>query len=116
MYDWIKAYDPTRLIHYEGDYETKTVDIYSRMYPSVEDVIRYGEGNEKEGKPLVLCEYLHAMGNGPGNMKEYVEAFYKYPRLMGGFVWEWANHVCNFLPALFPLIFLKGFRTKFNRG
>jgi len=40
-----------------------------------------------------MCEYVHAMGNGPGAVKEYIEAFYKYPRLMGGFVWEWANHV-----------------------
>jgi len=39
------------------------------------------------------CEYAHAMGNGPGALREYVEAFYKYPRLMGGFIWEWANHV-----------------------
>ncbi|CZT43377.1 related to beta-galactosidase [Rhynchosporium secalis] len=91
MYDFIKAYDPTRLIHYEADYEAKTVDIYSRMYASVEEIIGFAKEKTWE-KPMVLCEYVHAMGNGPGNIKEYIDAFYKYPRLMGGFVWEWANH------------------------
>lgn len=94
MYDFIKAYDPTRLIHYEGDYDAKTVDIYSRMYSSVDYISDFAvKDGEKWEKPLVMCEYEHAMGNGPGNLKEYIDAFYKYPRLMGGFVWEWANHV-----------------------
>jgi beta-galactosidase len=93
MYDFIKAYDPTRLIHYEGDYDAQTVDIYSRMYTSAEDIIKFATESETWDKPLVMCEYEHAMGNGPGNIKEYIDAFYKYPRLMGGFVWEWANHV-----------------------
>ena len=95
MYDAIKKIDDTRLIHYEGDKvddKPQTVDVFSRMYLHVDEVVRLGE--EKDWKlPFVLCEYLHAMGNGPGNIKEYIEAFYKYPRLMGGFVWEWANHV-----------------------
>ena len=95
MYDFIKAYDPTRLIHYEGDYEAKTVDIYSRMYASVDDIINFATESKTWEKPMVLCEYVHAMGNGPGNIKEYIDAFYKYPRLMGGFVWEWANHVSH---------------------
>jgi beta-galactosidase len=93
MYDFIKAYDPTRLIHYEGDYDAQTVDIYSRMYTSAEEIIKFATKSETWEKPLVMCEYEHAMGNGPGNLKEYIDAFYKYPRLMGGFVWEWANHV-----------------------
>lgn len=93
MYDLIHAYDPTRLIHYEGDYAAKTADIYSRMYSSVDQITKFATQSEKWEKPLVMCEYVHAMGNGPGNIKEYIEAFYKYPRLMGGFVWEWANHV-----------------------
>ncbi|KAF8850106.1 hypothetical protein BDZ45DRAFT_708505 [Acephala macrosclerotiorum] len=92
MYDLMHAYDPTRLIHYEGDYEAKTADIYSRMYASVEYITDFATQTEKWEKPLVMCEYVHAMGNGPGNIKEYIETFYKYPRLMGGFVWEWANH------------------------
>jgi len=93
MYDFMHEYDPTRLIHYEGDQEAKTVDIYSRMYSDVEYITKFAKKDEKWEKPLVMCEYIHAMGNGPGGIKEYVDAFYKYPRLMGGFVWEWANHV-----------------------
>jgi beta-galactosidase len=94
MYDFIRAYDPTRFVHYEGDYEAKTVDIYSRMYSSIDYISDFAvKDGEKWEKPLVMCEFEHAMGNGPGNLKEYIEAFYKYPRLMGGFVWEWANHV-----------------------
>lgn len=102
MYDFIRANDSTRLIHYEGDYEAKTADIYSRMYSSVDYCTDFAtKDGENWEKPLVLCEFEHAMGNGPGNFKEYIEMFYKFPRLMGGFVWEWANHVCySLLPSL----------------
>jgi beta-galactosidase len=62
------------------------------MYPSVAEVEAYAKARDWS-KPLVLCEFSHAMGNGPGNIKEYIDLFYRYPRLMGGFVWEWANHV-----------------------
>lgn len=92
MYDTIKAMDGTRLVHYEGDWNAQTVDIYSRMYSDID----YVESVAKERdwkKPLVLCEFLHSMGNSEGNAKEYIDLFYKHPRLMGGFVWEWANHV-----------------------
>ncbi|KAI0016793.1 glycoside hydrolase family 2 protein [Xylariomycetidae sp. FL0641] len=91
MYDAIKKIDDTRLIHYEGDQDAKTADIFSRMYTHVDQMIKYAE-EEGWKKPFVMCEYIHAMGNGPGGIEEYIEAFYKYPRLMGGFVWEWANH------------------------
>ncbi|KAI0133695.1 glycosyl hydrolases family 2, TIM barrel domain-containing protein [Xylariales sp. AK1849] len=91
MYDEIKNIDSTRLIHYEGDQDAKTADIFSRMYTSVDDMTKHAEEKDWK-KPFVMCEYAHAMGNGPGAVHEYIEAFYKYPRLMGGFVWEWANH------------------------
>lgn len=91
MYDLVKSIDPTRPVHYEGDIEAKTVDVFSMMYASVATIIEFAEVKDYT-KPLILCEYIHAMGNGPGSIKEYVDAFYKYPRLQGGFVWEWANH------------------------
>ncbi|KAI0851162.1 glycoside hydrolase family 2 protein [Daldinia vernicosa] len=91
MYDAIKKIDKTRLIHYEGDQEARTADIFSRMYTSVDEMTKYAEEKDWK-KPFVMCEFAHAMGNGPGAVHEYIEAFYKYPRLMGGFVWEWANH------------------------
>ncbi|KAI1077283.1 glycoside hydrolase family 2 protein [Whalleya microplaca] len=91
MYDEIKKIDKTRLIHYEADQKAHTADIFSRMYTPIDEMIKYGK-EEGWKKPFVMCEYAHAMGNGPGAVQEYIEAFYKYPRLMGGFVWEWANH------------------------
>ncbi|KAI1118182.1 glycoside hydrolase family 2 protein [Nemania sp. NC0429] len=91
MYDEIKKIDVTRLIHYEGDQHAQTADVFSRMYTPVDQMVKYAEEKEWK-KPFVMCEFAHAMGNGPGAVKEYIEAFYKYPRLMGGFVWEWANH------------------------
>ena len=91
MYDEIKSIDQSRPIHYEGDSKAQTVDLFSQMYPIVEDIIKFAQEPEFK-KPLVLCEFVHAMGNGPGAIKEYIDAFYKYPRLQGGWVWEWANH------------------------
>lgn len=91
MYDWIKSYDDSRPIHYEADIYAETMDMYSMMYPPIENIIDFAK-DESKSKPLVLCEFVHAMGNGPGNIKEYIDAFYKHPKLQGGFVWEWANH------------------------
>jgi len=93
--------DPTRPIHYEGDYDVETADVISQMYAPVDRMIRIAEGNEEkpdgtpihaEGKPFLLCEYAHAMGNGPGGLKEYWDAIYSHKRLQGGFVWEWLDH------------------------
>lgn len=92
MYDYIKSVDQTRLVHYEGDGNAQTVDMFSRMYPEVKWIDEFSKERDWK-KPLVICEFLHAMGNSCGNAKEYIEAFYKHPRSMGGFVWEWANHV-----------------------
>jgi beta-galactosidase/beta-glucuronidase len=91
MYHWAKANDPTRLVHYEGDQEAKTADVYSRMYASVDTIKEFAEKKAID-KPLILCEYAHAMGNGPGGLLEYWEAFYHHKRLQGGFVWEWRDH------------------------
>ncbi|KAI5843079.1 glycosyl hydrolases family 2, TIM barrel domain-containing protein [Morchella snyderi] len=90
MYAWIKEFDSSRPIHYEGDVEAKTADVFSWMYPTVQKCIDFAERGSD--KPLILCEYGHAMGNGPGAIKEYVEAFRKYRQLQGGFIWEWSNH------------------------
>lgn len=97
MYELAKDIDPTRLVHYEGDPQAESADMYSYMYPSVERLINLAktEGVRSDGtfeKPIVLCEYAHAMGNGPGWLEDYEEAFRAHPRLQGGFIWEWANH------------------------
>jgi beta-galactosidase len=91
MAEWIRSYDPTRLIHYEPDLDAEVMDMHSRMYPYLDLLSSFAEDTSKT-KPLVLCEYIHAMGTGPGNIKEYVDAFYKHSALQGGWVWEWANH------------------------
>ena len=91
MYQWSKKYDPTRLVHYEGDHSYQASDIASSMYNSHADLVNLGDTDQWE-KPVLLQEYGHAMGNGPGALKEYQDIFYKYRRLQGGFIWEWANH------------------------
>lgn len=91
MAKFIRDNDTSRLIHYEPDWWAQSTDMISRMYFSVKDIEGYAK-DRNWSKPVVMCEYIHAMGNGPGNIKEYIDIFYKYPRLMGGFVWEWANH------------------------
>jgi beta-galactosidase/evolved beta-galactosidase subunit alpha len=102
-YDMAKAVrdiDPIRPVHYEGDRQLQVADINSRMYSSIDYVTKIGEGVDTDDikaevyadKPYILCEYAHAMGNGPGNLKEYWDAIYKYKRLQGGFIWEWIDH------------------------
>lgn len=102
---WAKGRDNSRLIHYErifcpecadifenGRADTSCLDVYSRMYPSISWIADEFLKNKSEKRPLILCEYSHAMGNGPGDLKDYWDLFYKNPRLAGGFVWEWTDH------------------------
>ncbi|MBN2137078.1 MAG: DUF4981 domain-containing protein [Sedimentisphaerales bacterium] len=94
MSAWIKEYDPTRPIHYEGaagspkDYWY--VDMISRMYARIPEIIRIAT-ETIDDRPMVLCEYAHAMGNSVGNLKEYWDAIRSHKRLIGGFIWDWAD-------------------------
>jgi beta-galactosidase len=103
MAAWARGRDPSRPLHYEGDWSCADVDVYSRMYPTHAEVDRIGRGQEeplddpvldarRRAMPLILCEYAHAMGNGPGGLWEYQELFERHPRCAGGFVWEWIDH------------------------
>ncbi|MFW6309359.1 MAG: glycoside hydrolase family 2 TIM barrel-domain containing protein, partial [bacterium] len=107
MAAWTRKTDSTRPIQYERDREMKVADIFSPMYPRIEEIIRFGKGEkpvsfwrwdskflpeEYKKKPLIVCEYAHAMGNGPGELKDYWQAFYKYDQVQGGFVWEFIDH------------------------
>ena len=95
---WTKQTDPTRLTHYESafymsrdrEYDTSDIDLVGRMYPAYSEVTDYLENAPT--KPLLLVEYCHAMGNSPGDFKEYLDLTEKYPTLCGGFVWEWCDH------------------------
>ena len=102
---WVKAYDPSRLLHYEnvlyyeGDkqYDMTMIDVFSRMYGTTEFIDEYFSNPEDPmgggaRKPFIQCEYIHAMGNGPGGIKEYQAQMDKYPGFCGGFVWEWCDH------------------------
>ncbi|GES58627.1 beta-galactosidase [Aspergillus terreus] len=90
MYHWIKERDTSRLVHYEGDREGLTTDMHSVMYFSIEDLVQRAE--QYPDRPWIQCEYGHAMGNGPGGLKKYIEIYRSHPRLQGGFIWEWCNH------------------------
>ncbi|CAP98742.1 Beta-galactosidase [Penicillium chrysogenum] len=97
MVEYARAFDSTRLVHYEGDIHAETTDMFSYMYPEISRLrsLAATEGvsnNGKFDKPIILCEYAHAMGNGPGLLTEYEKCFDEIPRLQGGFIWEWANH------------------------
>lgn len=98
MAKWTKMRDNTRLVHYEGAAKVyggleddAILDMNSRMYPTVAYVEQYGQDTNQK-KPLILCEYSHAMGNSPGDLKDYWDVMYRYPNLMGGCVWEWVDH------------------------
>ncbi|WP_024760560.1 glycoside hydrolase family 2 TIM barrel-domain containing protein [Streptomyces exfoliatus] len=97
MARWIRDRDPSRLVHYEGDRSCADTDVYSRMYPTHAEVEEIGrradDGPEARRRlPFILCEYAHAMGNGPGGLSEYQRLFETYERCQGGFVWEWIDH------------------------
>ncbi|MEU9345837.1 glycoside hydrolase family 2 TIM barrel-domain containing protein [Streptomyces sp. NPDC048278] len=97
MAEWIHGRDTSRLVHYEGDIDCRDTDVYSRMYAGHAEVERIGReldgGTHKRRRlPFILCEYGHAMGNGPGGLADYQEIFESYDRLQGGFIWEWIDH------------------------
>ncbi|WP_086739559.1 glycoside hydrolase family 2 TIM barrel-domain containing protein [Streptomyces glaucescens] len=97
MAEWIRGRDGSRLIHYEGDSDCRDTDVYSRMYAFHDEVEKIGRGldggtRKRRRLPFVLCEYAHAMGNGPGGLADYQRLFETYERLQGGFVWEWIDH------------------------
>lgn len=88
----IRSLDQTRLIHYEGDDKAEVTDVYSTMYTRLKGLKEIAESTSNGNKPHVMCEYGHAMGNGPGGLKEYQDLYRKYKRLQGGFIWEWYDH------------------------
>ena len=95
---WTKQFDPERITQYESaryrnydiTYDYDNLDLYSRMYPSLQEIEDY---LKKDGiKPFLLVEYCHSMGNGPGNFEDYFQMIHKDDRMCGGFVWEWCDH------------------------
>ena len=92
--DWLKSRDKVRLAHCEdasrAGSQEKT-DVFSMMYPSVDTIEKWAK-DDNIRQPVFMCEYAHAMGNGPGGMWDYWNAIYENKKLIGGCIWEWADH------------------------
>jgi beta-galactosidase len=102
MAAWTRSYDPGRPIHNENaiceqqvsadwDGHHEGTDVVCPMYPSVQQIIDHAV-NSSDSRPLIMCEYAHAMGNSCGNLKEYWQAIETHKGLQGGFIWEWLDH------------------------
>ncbi len=95
---WIRSVDPTRLVHYEGavfhagwDAAHAATDVVCPMYATIDAIVQYGKSSAGK-RPLIMCEYSHAMGNSNGSLADYWQAFENTPGLQGGFIWEWKDH------------------------
>jgi len=86
---WVRERDASRPVHYERAELGSNTDIYCPMYERIPQIVEYAE--TYDDRPLIMCEYSHAMGNSNGNLKEYWDAFYTYERLQGGFIWDWVD-------------------------
>ncbi|KRD50536.1 hypothetical protein ASE34_13365 [Microbacterium sp. Root280D1] len=112
--EWAAERDPSRLVHYEGDHRAAYTQLYSRMYPALEEVQAFlsdsgpiaaahhpsacvdaEEAARARRLPYILVEYLHAMGTGPGGIADYHRLISAEPRIAGGFVWEWRDHALS---------------------
>ncbi len=91
MMDEIRAIDPARPLHYERDTKLEGADIFSQMYPAPEMWVENAKPYAKKA-PAILCEYAHAMGNGPGGLQDYFDTFEANKNMQGGFIWEWCDH------------------------
>ncbi|MGD9931976.1 MAG: glycoside hydrolase family 2 TIM barrel-domain containing protein [Mangrovibacterium sp.] len=89
-YNWIKQRDNTRLVQFEQAGENENTDIVCPMYPRMRSMHAYSE-KENPGRPYVMCEYSHAMGNSSGNFKEYWDLIRSKPHMQGGFIWDWVD-------------------------
>ena len=96
---WVKDRDPSRFLHYEGcrhqpsvrENDISMIDIWSTMYADNDYVKEYCT-DEASVRPYIQCEFVHAMGNGPGDIEDYMEQIEAYDNFAGGFAWEWCDH------------------------
>ncbi len=94
-YKWIKGRDMTRPVQYERAEKStnapeRHTDIWADMYATIDDIEAYAK-NPKNDRPMIMCEYAHAMGNSTGNLQDYWDVIEKYPNLQGGFIWDWVD-------------------------
>lgn len=95
---WVRSVDPTRPLHYEGPLmhdlyaDAPVTDVVCPMYSPIDDIVAWARSGRDTRRPLILCEYSHAMGNSNGSLSDYWEAFESTHGLQGGFIWEWLEH------------------------
>ncbi len=88
-YDWVKERDQGRPVQYERSGLERNTDIYCPMYSKIHEMVGYAE--HRQARPLILCEYAHAMGNSNGNIMDYWKVIDQYDQLQGGFIWDWVD-------------------------
>lgn len=89
-FKWMKERDNTRPVQFEQAYQKDPTDIVCHMYPSIKNMVDYAE-RTNPGRPYIMCEYSHAMGNSNGNFKEYWDIIRNSPHMQGGFIWDWVD-------------------------
>ena len=112
-YDWLKAWDPSRPIQYERAGEEYNTDIICYMYMGYPDLVRYAE-NPAVTRPLIMCEYAHAMGNSMGGFEDYMDLFRKYPELQGGCIWDFVDQAVRWPSAKSRTGYIYAFGGDFN--
>ncbi len=88
-YEWLKSADKTRPTQYEGADADENTDVFAPMYPVIQTIKAYAAASPS--KPLIMCEYAHAMGNSVGNLQDYWDVIESYPALQGGYIWDWVD-------------------------
>lgn len=106
---WVRHYDPSRPIQYERAINPRhgghwhgargVTDIIPPMYPTLEDLVAWAKTPTDDPRPMIMCEYSHAMGNSNGSLKEYWDVIERYPCIQGGFIWEWIDHGIRMVDA-----------------
>lgn len=93
-YNWLKEHDNNRIVQYEPAEKEDYTDVYCPMYPKPELLIDYGKSDSE--KPSIMIEYAHAMGNSVGNLQDYWDIIEKYPKLQGGYIWDWVDQALEY--------------------
>lgn len=95
---WVRSFDPTRPLHYEGPLmhdlhaAAPDTDVVCPMYPTIDAIVDWATSGRDRRRPLIMCEYSHAMGNSNGSLADYWNAIEAHHGLQGGFIWEWVEH------------------------
>ena len=111
-YDWLKNWDPTRPVQFEQAGLARNTDIFCPMYASYEHLVRYAES--QPDRPLIQCEYAHAMGNSMGGFEDYMDLYRKYPSLQGGCIWDFVDQAVRWPSAKSRTGYIYAFGGDFN--